>query len=131
MKNIKLFYFVAILPVFFACNLNVFEDPNQIVVNSDHITLSWDSPDTSSQESSVTSYKIFYREHNTSKWSLLEEKTDLSDLSYRINHKDLGNGEYDFAVSAVYNNSAESNYHTSLDVTANPNTGWYVLWLYV
>jgi len=131
MKNIKFFWFAVILPIFFACNLNDFEDSNQIIVNSDHITLAWDSPDTSSQESSVTSYKIFYREHNSSKWNLLTEKTDLSNLSYRIDHKDMGNGEYDFAVSAIYNNSVESNYHSSLDVTANPNTGWYILWLYV
>lgn len=132
MRKIRFFLFVFILPVFFACNLGLFEDSNQIIVNSDHITLAWDSPDIEEvQECSVTSYKIFYREHSTSKWTLLTEKTDLSELSYRINHKDIGNGEYDFAVSAVYNDSVESSYHTSLDNTADPDTGWYILWLYV
>ena len=58
MQKIRFFWFVIILRLFFACNLENFQDSNQIVVNSDHITLAWDAPDTNSQDCSVVPYKI-------------------------------------------------------------------------
>jgi hypothetical protein len=40
----------------------------------------------------------------------------------------LGNGKFDFAVSAVNAAGKASSLHTSLDASAIPFGGWYIVW---
>ena len=46
-----------------------------------------------------------------------------------INDEIMDYGVYDFAVSAVSEQGNESAFHSSLDSTANPFTGWYINWI--
>ena len=50
-------------------------------------------------------------------------------LRITIDHSDLGDGSYDFAVSSISEFGIESDLHTSLDYTAVPIGGWYILWV--
>jgi hypothetical protein len=90
---------------------------------NDTVTVAWDAP-----ASEVASYKLFYRQHETGTWTLVTEIPAQSDPSVTLNHADFGNGSYDFGVEAVAEGGAESPMHTSLDNTAQPTSGWYLIW---
>jgi hypothetical protein len=87
------------------------------------ITLEWDPP-----ASSVKSYRIYYREHDAVLWIFLTEITATDEPQYSIDFAEMGPGTFDFGVSAVDYSDQESDIHTSLDITADPSTGWYLLW---
>lgn len=61
-------------------------------------------------------------------WNLLVEIPATPHPALTIKHSDLGDGEYDFAVRAVNSNDVASSIHSSLDASANPFGGWYILW---
>ena len=87
------------------------------------ITLEW-----SPSSSSVKSYRIYYRDHGAVFWIFLDEIPEIAAPQYTININDIGAGSYDFGVSAVGLDDQESGLHTSLDVTADPSTGWFLSW---
>ncbi len=95
----------------------------QITWSADQLTLQWDPP-----AQTVANYSIYYRTHGTSGWASLGEITAVPQPEYVIQHSTLGNGTFDFAVVAKNAEGDTSDYHTSLDSTAEPSTGWYITW---
>jgi hypothetical protein len=94
------------------------------------ITLAWDPPPVqfSAPPLSVSSYRLYFRQHGSSQWTLLKEVPAAQSLELLLKHSDFGNGSYDFAVSAVNALGNESSLHTSLDALAQPYGGWYLVW---
>lgn len=100
------------------------DDPEAIPFSGEQLTLAWDPP-----PSAVVSYRLSYRIHGTSAWSLLAEIAAAASPEYTIDHAELGDGEFDFGVVAVAEDEAQSAMHTSLDRTAQPECGWYLRWV--
>lgn len=96
---------------------------SEIRTSAERITLEWDP-----SASTVSSYELYFRIHGTTDWRLLGSTIAAARPEYTIQHSDMGNGEFDFAVAAVNGEGTRSDYHTSLDETATPDTGWYVIW---
>jgi len=99
------------------------ESPEEIPFDEEELSLTWDPP-----ASDVVEYRVLYRIHGTADW--LERETIPAGPSpeYTFYHADLGNGAYDFAVVAVDDEDNESAVHSSLDSTATPSSGWYIVW---
>jgi hypothetical protein len=95
----------------------------KVLCSTEELILAWDPP-----YSGITSYKIFYRSHESGSWILLDEIPADDDPEYILHHGDFGNGDYDFGVVSVDAETAESAMHTSLDDTAQPESGWYLSW---
>ena len=99
------------------------DDPAGVASTAAAITLAWDPP-----PSPVQTYKLFFRIHDTSTWySLLPDVTAGPSPEYTVQHTDVNSGIFDFGVKAV-NEDAESNMHISVETTAQPDTGWYLVW---
>ncbi len=96
----------------------------KVVCTEDQVTLAWDPP-----PSEVTSYKIFYRSHESGSWILFDETSAEDNPEYTLYHSDFGNGDFDFGVIAVDDSAEESSIHSSLDPTAQPHNGWYLSWV--
>jgi hypothetical protein len=129
-KIVFLVILISVLGVFFySCQYTA--KPQQITVHNDTITLSWDLPDFSALEaiSPIVSYKVFYRRHGDFLWLLIAEIEAKERLEYTLNHDDIGDGLYEFAVSAINEKNCMSMLHTSIDQNASPFGGWYVLWI--
>lgn len=94
---------------------------SEIVVTGDHFTLYWDE-----SLEDVLEYRLFVRERGGETWQPLG--SGLSDPSARITTGELVHGSYEFAVSYVNLLGVESELHSSLDATADPDTGWYLTW---
>ena len=105
-------------------------DSMELVEKSAKLTLAWDPPltDFLNRPTEVTSYRIYCREHGTQYWRFLGEIPATAHPEYTVQHSQLGNGLYDFAVRAVTSLGRMSEMHTSLDSSADPVSGWYVLW---
>lgn len=101
-------------------------DPRDLYSSENQITLTWEAP-----PSTVDTYKMVLRVHDTQDWLLLQEDIPAADpLEYIVLHEPALNGVWDFGVVAVDDMSEESAVHNSLDVTADPNSGWYLIWDY-
>ena len=123
-------FFVLIVLV--GCPLPTVDDPQQMIrVKSTILTLAWDPPvaNPGLGATSVSKYRIYYSNHGASEWVLLDEIDSTVNPQYTVSHGTLGDGVYDFAVSAVTSSGQESSYHTSMDAAANPMTGWYAWWM--
>jgi hypothetical protein len=95
-----------------------------IRIRDTNFTLQWQKP----LDATPDSYNIYYKAHHDLLWNLLYEVTSDTDYQYTINYFDLDdNLSHDFGITAVYG-TTESGIHTSLESSANPNTGWYVEW---
>jgi hypothetical protein len=103
----------------------------QITHRSIELTLAWDPPltDIPKRPTEVAVYQIFFREHGTSYWVLLDEIPASPHPEYTIDHERIGDGLFDFAVRAISVEGKASALHSSLDNDADPISGWYVLWL--
>ena len=86
------------------------------------ITLAWDPPG-----GTVLKYRAYFRIHGTTDWVQLAEIPAAPAPEYTVLHSTLGNGEFDFGVIALYDDS-QSALHSSLDTSASPTTGWYLMW---
>jgi hypothetical protein len=98
-------------------------DPVDVLTEQPQVTLAWDPPTTT-----IEMYKMLFRAHGTNDWYLLGQIQAEPNPQYIINHVDVGNGIFDFGVIAANNQGQESVIHTSLDTTAQPDTGWYLVW---
>ena len=98
-----------------------FSASRQIVEDSS-FTIAWDAPD----DAEVNGYRVYYRIHNDTVWTMLEEIDEYS-TEYTVSYPELEYGEYEFAVTAL-SSDGESDYHTSLDTTALPDIGWFLDW---
>ena len=97
--------------------------PQEVSIGSEEITLTWDPP-----PSSIKEYKVLYRNHGTTGWTEKDDVPAVPSPEYTFDHSDMGNGAFDFAVIAVDNDDNESAIHSSLDGTASPSSGWYIIW---
>jgi hypothetical protein len=106
-------------------------DSMQLVHKSSQLTLAWDPPisDLPSLPTEVVSYGIYYRAHGTYGWRFLAEVPASLHPEYAIEHDQIGDGLFDFAVRAITIDGRTSPLHTSLDNNADPVSGWYVLWV--
>ena len=101
-------------------------DPQDLFSTADTNILAWDAPPFA-----VDTYKVLLRVHNTEDWLLLQDNISAAGvLEYIVLHEPTLNGVWDFGVVAVDDMSEESAVHNSLDVTADPNSGWYLIWDY-
>lgn len=106
------------------CTVFLEEGKSEMVtVNADQIVLLWDPP-----ASAVDHYTVYFRIHGTTDWVVLGDAPAEAQPQYTVKHSVVGDGEFDFAVVAVDASAQTSAYHTSLDATASPETGWYVSW---
>ncbi len=101
-----------------------------IRVKTSYLTIEWDPPTGVIPASPLYphSYNIYYSEFGKSNWVLLGSSNSSDNPYFTVNHSDVGDGVYVFAVSTVSVGSGHSPLHTSLDYTADPLTGWYIWW---
>lgn len=102
-----------------------------IRLGSPTITLAWDPPavQPSFAPFAPSSYRVYWRTHLGGVWHLLAEVPASASPSLLVRHSDLGDGAFDFAVRAINLRNAASRFHTSLDAEADPQGGWYLIWL--
>ncbi len=105
-------------------------EPTQIIFKSEYLVLEWDSPSVNSMSGfiPVKSYRVYYRKDGSS-WVFLGEIPAEEKPRYTVYHSDLGDGLYEFAVRAVYENAQYSSLHISSDQNADPLGGWFLLWI--
>ncbi len=77
----------------------------------------------------VAAYNVYWRPHAVWGWKFLGQVAANDSPEIRVEHADLGDGEFDFAVTSVSADGAESPFHSSLDPDADPFGGWYVVWV--
>jgi hypothetical protein len=106
-------------------------DPDEIEVTEDSVTLAWDDPSPE-----IDFYRVLFRIHGANppaSWLVMEENLSADPSpEYTVNNVDIGNGIFDFGVVAkdLEADTEESALHSSLDVTAQPDTGWYLIWMH-
>ena len=106
-------------------------DPGEIEVTTESVTLAWDAPSPG-----IDYYRLVFRIHGATppaSWLVIEENLSAATSpEYTLNNADIGNGIFDFGVVAkdLGSETEESALHSSLDVTAQPDTGWYLVWMY-
>jgi hypothetical protein len=94
-----------------------------IPVAGTSFTLAWDAA-----TGDVDEYEVFFRDHGSDEWVLLGTADAVADPTFDVTDSILAYGNYDFAVRAVLIDGNTTEYHTSLDSTADPNDGWYIEW---
>jgi len=87
------------------------------------ISLAWNY-DTPSE---VDYFKMYYKPHGSNDWAYLDS-TNTATPVFEISHDSVGDGSWDFGVTSINLSGTESDIHSSLDTTAEPDTGWYLLW---
>jgi hypothetical protein len=98
--------------------------PQQVSTSATEVTLAWDAP-----LSDVSVYRVLFRIHETDSWySLIDDLSAGASPEYAVQHGDVGSGIFDFGVIAVNAQDEESQLHHSLQNTAQPDSGWYLVW---
>ena len=120
---------LLLLPLIYSCQYT--NEPQQILIESDTLTLVWDPPDFDARTfvNPMEFYRVYYRELGYVGWNMIalipsDEKTE-----YILHHSDFENGMYEFAIDYIQTNGQASEIHTSRDNTARPIGGWYILWI--
>ena len=100
-------------------------DPQGIEVSGPTATIAWDEP-----SGEIDSYRVIFRIHGgEDSWFLLQDDYPLTE--YTLDSTKDDHGIYDIGVVAkdYESETEESALHTSLDITAQPDTGWYLIWM--
>ena len=106
-------------------------DPKDVEITEEAVTLAWDAPSPE-----IDFYRVLFRIHGANppeSWLVLDENLSADPSpEYTVNNADIGNGIFDFGVVAkdLDAGTEESAMHSSLDTTAQPDTGWYLIWNY-
>ena len=100
-----------------------------IEVHSESITLHWQPADPG-QVPFIAAYRVSYRAHPAGGWVRIAEVPPSSAPQLRVDHSLLGDGAFDFGVSAVGPSGVESALHISTDPSADPAGGWFLLWTF-
>jgi hypothetical protein len=98
-------------------------DPRPIASDSTQVILAWDPP-----PSAVTTYRLLFRIHGTNEWYSLAQMPADPEPEFPVGRAEIGGGAFDFGVKAVNAEGAESPLHFSLETTAQPDSGWYLIW---
>lgn len=106
------------------------EQPLMVRVETSFLTIKWDPPHQTISHSPYypDKYIVYYADFGTSNWIRLGEIDAKDNPHFTVKHSDVGDGLYVFAVRVVTKNY-RSSFHTSLDYTADPISGWYVWWM--
>jgi hypothetical protein len=106
-------------------------EATQILYKQPQLTLAWDPPltDIPGMSTEIATYQVFYQEHGSGCWILLDEVPADRHPRFTIAHDRLKDGLYDFAIRSVTVDGRLSPLHTSLDSSADPISGWYVFWV--
>ena len=104
-------------------------DAVELVVRTPTLTLAWDMPARGSPGGLPSMYRVFCKKYGEGVWLEVAEVPASADPTCTLSHKTIGNGLWEFAVQAVGADASASDLHTSLDHTADPLTGWRVLWV--
>ena len=106
------------------------DDPEGVELTEDTVVLAWDSPSPD-----VDYYRLSFRIHGANPpdsvpWYVIEDNIP-ADPSPEYLVDRVGSGPFDFGVVAkdLEADTEESALHSSLDITAQPTTGWYLIWL--
>ena len=91
--------------------------------SADQIVLQWDPP-----ASAVAKYLVSFRIHGDTSWVPLGEVPALPAPEFPVLYTNLGDGDFDFAITAENAAGEKSNVHISLDPTAQPPSGWFLRW---
>ena len=104
--------------------------PRKVVVDGPTVTLAWDAPQAGRPSGAVTGYRVYARPRGSSSWRYLGsvEPSGSPSFTITVGEGRLDYGQYEFAVTTVATGGAESEKHTSLDLAADPVSGWYVDW---
>lgn len=96
-----------------------------VLVEADSFVLAWndDSPDSAAR------YTVFYSMHGTEDWTELTSVSSENGLQIEIDESLLARGEWDFGIISSSNAGEDSAMHTSLETSAIPTTGWYLVWI--
>ena len=94
-----------------------------IDIQAAYFTIAWDPP----ASSIVTGYRVYYRNRGSYEWMVLGEVPAVQLPTFTVSEDTLPYGAYEFAISAL-NGAGESNLHSSMDNSADPAFGWYVVW---
>lgn len=98
--------------------------PTEVKNAGTEVTLAWDPPPTP-----IQAYELFFRIHDATDWySLIAGLPSDPAPQYTVQHAAVGNGIFDFGVKAVSAEAVESSMHLSLETSAQPETGWYLVW---
>ncbi len=112
------------------CAMSLMSPAVGIPVTADSISLSWDPPAGGLPGMlGVSSYRIYYRPHDTLAYTMIAEVPASSGTSYQLSHAAIGDGQFDFAVAAINGIGLSSDLHESVDWNAAPMGGWYIIWI--
>ncbi|NBF40229.1 MAG: hypothetical protein GVY14_07420 [Spirochaetes bacterium] len=100
------------------------DGPVAVTVRAESFTLAWDPP-----ADAVSGYDVFYRSRGSESWVQLADVAASGNPSYLVSTSSLSYGTYEFAVASYVEGEGLSDYHTSLDSSADPGRGWYLEWL--
>ena len=142
MKKASLYSLIIVMSFLSACSMPTItrlasnEAPNTSVIPGIHpqaisstdstITLEWDYYTVIP----VESFNLYYKAHSEGNWILVDTIVYSLTPEFTIDHSQMGNGSWDFGITAVDSEGIESDKHSSLDHTASPATGWYLIWDY-
>jgi len=106
-------------------------DSREIVYQSPRLTLAWDPPISSvaGTTTEIAKYYLYFRERGSLSWWYLGAAAASPHPQYTVHHQRLGDGFWEFAVSAVTAQGGASDRHSSVDECADPFGGWFVFWL--
>jgi len=96
------------------------KEATKLSASGEEFSLVWND------DASAATYNVYKRVHGDDKWTVLAAKVVSTTLI--ITTSMLPYGAYEFAVSYVSVDGVESILHTSLDATADPDTGWFLEW---
>lgn len=102
-------------------------EARQVEVKGQSITLAWDPP-PAADRMGPASYEVYVAPVGTTDWEFLAEVAASDNPRYRVRHSEVGSGRWVFAVRAIMADDRMSEYHASVDATADPIGGWYVYW---
>jgi hypothetical protein len=98
-------------------------NPVMVEASADQIVLQWDPP-----ASEVAKYIVSFRIHGDADWVPLGEIPATPVPEFPVLYASLGDGDFDFAITAENTVGEKSNLHISLDPTAQPSSGWFLRW---
>lgn len=97
--------------------------------NTDSVTIYWNAPPW--DPDTVLFYKLIYHTARDTNWTLVKDSIPPSPSPQLVVHRNevsSADSLFYFGVKYMSGDGIESSIHASLDSTANPPGGWFMLW---